>query len=114
MFKKGDRVEIAEPISAIPAGCYTFVEMCGEMLFFCCGDKIQIGISKDCLSKMKKVSREASLTKPKDYLPKYFELLRELKFRPFSSKEPFTFCGIDPSSPFIRKLYETYPFETRQ
>ncbi len=112
-FRRGDRIVLLKRINAIPAGCYTFIDQAGEMLIFSCGSKAQIGLSIDCLPFLRK-SPSAAVTRIQEFLPKYYACLREHRFEKPSPAGPFSFCGVDASSPLVQKFEASFPFETRQ
>jgi len=84
------------------------------MLIFSVGSRVQVGLSMDCMPFLKKVSGATALMTVEEYIPKYYDLLREIRFHKFRPEGPFSFCGVDARSALIRQFESSFPFETRQ
>ena len=108
MFRKGCRVELIKDVNAIPAGLYSVEDDSEELIILCCGDSILIGLSIDCRPYLRKVAGSVKLSKPHDFLSKYFPLLRQLQGQTYNSIQPLTFCMLDPMSSLNRFYQEKY------
>jgi hypothetical protein len=98
-LNSGDAVELLVDANAIPAGCYRFQEICGEMCFFTVGHEVMIGLVTDFWAKFMRPASEsgAPLSSERHFLRRYRELYTELKTK-YVVPEPsrLTLCFMGP------------------
>ena len=102
-FKKlraGNYLELTSDINCIPKGIYRFEEEEEGMLYFRIGKKIEFAIEAICADKLRLLPKSRAVlirTPAKNFVVRYYELLKELRYKPFDPNLPFTRCGIDSS-----------------
>jgi len=100
----GDAVELLVDANAIPAGCYQFLEVHGEMSVFTVGHEVIIGLATDFWTKFMRLAAEsgAPLSSEHEFARRYGQLYSQLKTQD-SPVDPsrLTFCML--SSRVLRK-----------
>lgn len=95
----GDAVELLVDANAIPAGCYQFLEVHGEMSVFTVGHEVIIGLAADFWTQFMRPAAEsgAPLSSEHEFVRRYGQLYSQLKTQT-SSVEPsrLTFCMLSP------------------
>ncbi|MFN4896559.1 MAG: hypothetical protein ACK5GN_02995 [Pseudomonadota bacterium] len=103
-LQPGDAVELLVDANAIPAGCYSFLEIHGEMSVFTVGDEVIIGLATDFWTKFMRPAAEsgAPLSSEREFARRYGELYSQLnKKRVPTDPSRLTFCML--SSRVLKK-----------
>jgi hypothetical protein len=98
-LNQGDAVELLVDANAIPAGCYQFLEIHGEMSVFTVGDDIIIGLATDFWSKFMRPAEEsgALLSSEREFATRYSELYAQLRNKSVpTNPSRLTFCMLNP------------------
>lgn len=98
-LQSGDAVELLVDANAIPAGCYRFLEVHGEMTVFTVGHEVIIGLATDFWSKFMRPAAEsgATLSSEREFAKRYGELYAQLKTaRVAADPSRLTFCMLSP------------------
>jgi len=96
-LRPGDAVELLVDANAIPAGCYRFLELQGEIIVLTVGHEVIIGLAYDFWSKFMRPASEsgAALTSEKKFARNYCQLLANVWSRlEISDPTRMTFCMI--------------------
>ena len=91
----GDAVELLVDANAIPAGCYQFLEVHGEMSVFTVGHEVILGLATDFWTKFMRPAREsgAPLSSEREFARRYGELYAQLKTKKVTVEPSrLTFC----------------------
>ena len=98
-LQAGDAIELLVDANAIPAGCYQFLEVDGEMCVFTVGKEVIIGLAKDFWTKFMRPASEtgAKLLSEAEFARRYGKLCAQLRTR-HAKVEPsrMTFCVLSP------------------
>jgi hypothetical protein len=109
--RTGDAVELLVDANAIPAGCYQFLEIFGDMSVFTVGHEVILGLATDFWTMFMRLAVDsgAPLSSEREFAKRYGELYSQLKTKPgradpsrrtFCMLSPRVFrkCGLDLSS----------------
>jgi len=97
--RPGDAVELLVDANAIPAGCYQFLEVHGEMSVFTVGHEVIIGLATDFWTKFMRPAADsgAPLSSEREFAKRYGELYSQLKTKPGTADPSrLTFCMLSP------------------
>jgi hypothetical protein len=100
----GDAVELLVDANAIPAGCYRFLEVHGEMSVFTVGHEVIIGLATDFWTKFMRPAAGSGtpLSSEREFAKRYGELYSQLEAkRVKSDPSRLTFCML--SARVLRK-----------
>ncbi len=95
----GDAVELLVDANAIPAGCYRFLEVHGEVSVFTVGHEVIIGLTTAFWSKFMRPAADsgAPLSSEREFAERYGELYSQLKTRRVTADPSRrTFCMLSP------------------
>jgi hypothetical protein len=95
----GDAVELLVDANAIPAGCYRFLEIHGEMSVFTVGHEVIIGLATDFWTKFMRPAAHSGvpLSSEREFAQRYGELYSQLKTKRVpSDPSRLTFCMLSP------------------
>jgi hypothetical protein len=110
----GDAVELLVDANAIPAGCYRFLEVHGEMIVFTVGHEVIIGLATDFWTKFMRPAAEsgAALSSEREFAQRYGELYAQLQTkRVAADPSRLTFCMASPR--VLRKCGPDFHSNTR-
>jgi hypothetical protein len=98
-LKSGDAVELLVDANAIPAGCYRFLEVNGEMSVFSLGHEVIMGFATDFWCKFMRPAAEsgAPLSSEGEFTRRYARLYAQLKTKKApADPSRLTFCILSP------------------
>jgi len=114
-LRPGDPVELLVDANAIPAGCYTFVEVHGEMSVFRVGHEVIIGLATDFWKRFMRPAQTAltRLSTESEFAKQYGQLYARLRTKnvPLDPTR-LTFCIVSPrvlrkSQGSVKQMLET-------
>lgn len=113
-LNSGDAVELLVDANAIPAGCYRFLEVHGEMSVFTVGHEVIIGLATDFWTKFMRPAADSGtpLSSEREFAKRYGELYSQLKTKRVPSDPGLlTFCMLSPR--VLRKCGPSFVSHTR-
>jgi hypothetical protein len=116
-LRPGDAVELLVDANVIPAGCYRFREVYGEMSVFTVGRDVVIGLTTEFWAKFMRPASEsgAKISSVDEFTQAYSRLWAEQQNRSIpADPSRLTFCFISPralkkSSRWIRRPVHPMP-----
>jgi len=113
-LNSGDAVELLVDANAIPAGCYRFLEIHGEMSVFTVGHEVIIGLATDFWTKFMRPAADSGtpLSSEREFAQRYGALYSQLKTKRVpSDPSRLTFCML--SSRVLHKCGPSFVSHTR-
>ncbi len=110
-YRKNDALEITKDLGCIPAG--TYILRAKGYGFYCFGitDTAVFCISDKCKPYLRKISSDYNLTRPDDFIKRYYALLAYKTNNINFINDPKTYCAVDPRA--LRFLGDEYEVEER-